>query len=44
MAEFYRALRSGQGKSASLQAAMWAVRRDLDHPYFWAPFALAGAV
>jgi hypothetical protein len=44
MAEFYRGLQSGQGKTRSLQAAMWAVRRDLDHPYFWAPFALAGAV
>jgi tetratricopeptide (TPR) repeat protein len=44
MAEFYKGLRSGRGKTASLQSAMWAVRRELDHPYFWAPFALAGAV
>lgn len=44
MAEFYQSLRSGQSKLASLQAAMWAVRRELDHPYFWAPFALAGAI
>jgi tetratricopeptide (TPR) repeat protein len=43
MTDFYRRIESGQGKAASLQGAMWAVRRDLDHPYFWAPFALAGA-
>jgi tetratricopeptide (TPR) repeat protein len=44
MIAFYQSLASGQSKTASLQNAMWAVRHDLDHPHFWAPFALAGAV
>jgi CHAT domain-containing protein len=43
MAEFYRHLQGGQDKAASLQAAMATVRRELDHPFFWAPFTLAGA-
>jgi CHAT domain-containing protein len=44
MAEFYRGLSSGRDKSVSVQHAMRAVRREWDHPYFWAPFALSGAV
>ena len=44
MAEFYRHVFGGRSKAASVQAAMAAVRRELDHPYFWAPFALSGAV
>ena len=43
MAEFYRRLHAGDGKAASLQGAMRAARRTYDHPYFWAPFTLAGA-
>ena len=43
MAEFYRRLHAGDGKAASLQSAMRVTRRTHDHPYFWAPFTLAGA-
>jgi tetratricopeptide (TPR) repeat protein len=43
MTEFYRGLERGLGKAESLQIGMQAVRRELDHPFFWAPFALAGA-
>jgi tetratricopeptide (TPR) repeat protein len=43
MAEFYRRLQAGEDKTASLQGAMRAARRIYDHPYFWAPFTLAGA-
>lgn len=44
MTAFYEGLRGGESKAASLQRAMAAVRRELDHPFFWAPFSLAGAV
>jgi CHAT domain-containing protein len=43
MTEFYRRLERGTGKAESLHLGMQAVRRELDHPFFWAPFALAGA-
>jgi tetratricopeptide (TPR) repeat protein len=43
MAEFYRRLQAGEGKTVSLQGAMRVARRTYDHPYFWAPFTLAGA-
>lgn len=44
MRQLYAGLRGGLGKAASLEMAMRAVRREWDHPFFWAPFVLSGAV
>ncbi|MBL0158644.1 MAG: CHAT domain-containing protein [Bryobacterales bacterium] len=43
---FYRAFRSGQSPTAALRTAKLAMLRSgppaYRHPYFWAPFVLAG--
>jgi CHAT domain-containing protein len=44
MTEFYRSLRSGDGKATALKKAQLAVRsqKQFQHPYFWAGFILFG--
>jgi CHAT domain-containing protein len=44
MTEFYKALRSGDGKAKALRKAQMAVRanQQFAHPYFWAGFILFG--
>jgi CHAT domain-containing protein len=42
MERFHEALRDGEGAAAAHRRAMADVRRDLPHPYFWAPFFLTG--
>jgi CHAT domain-containing protein/Tfp pilus assembly protein PilF len=44
MEGFYRELKKGTSKDVALQRAMAAVRKDprWRHPFFWAPFVLAG--
>ncbi|MCC7367903.1 MAG: CHAT domain-containing protein [Chloroflexi bacterium] len=43
MTAFYRGLRNGQSRAASLRAAALSTRSREPHPYFWAPFILVGA-
>jgi CHAT domain-containing protein len=40
---FYRSVEAGLGKAAALRAATAELRREYDHPYYWAPFILIGA-
>ena len=42
MAAWYGALRQGQPWAEALRAAQRAVREQHPHPYYWAPFVLAG--
>jgi CHAT domain-containing protein len=42
MKSFYRLLRRGWSKSASMQKAMLDLRSSYPHPYQWAPFFLVG--
>lgn len=42
MERFYRYLLCGSHKAAALQRAMQELREEYPHPYFWAPFLLAG--
>jgi tetratricopeptide (TPR) repeat protein len=42
MTHFYQGLADGKDKSDALRLAISEVRRDRPHPYFWAPFILAG--
>jgi CHAT domain-containing protein len=47
MADFYRRLYDSQGrkiksKASALREAMQAMRKQRDHPYYWAPFILVG--
>jgi CHAT domain-containing protein len=44
MQTFYRELRSGKSKDVALQTAMVTVARTPErrHPFYWAPFVLAG--
>jgi CHAT domain-containing protein len=42
MRVFYRCWESGAPKAAALQRAMQEVRKSSPHPYYWAPFTLAG--
>jgi len=43
MADFYRHLKSGLGKSRALRAAKLAmIRRGRGHPFFWAGYVLQG--
>jgi CHAT domain-containing protein len=42
MTAFYRNLNAGQRKPLALQRAMIEVRDRHNHPYYWAPFFLAG--
>ena len=44
MQEFYRHLLAGERRGSSLRQAMSSVRRGHDHPHFWAPFVLFGAL
>jgi CHAT domain-containing protein len=44
MEAFYKNYIAGQDLAAALQAAMKQIREEHPHPYFWAPFVLAGKV
>ncbi len=43
MQSFYAHWRSGRSRGAALRAAQLEAREQHPHPYFWAPFQLAGA-
>ena len=42
MQRFYGCLREAPHKAAALQRAMRELRQEYPHPYYWAPFVLAG--
>jgi len=42
MKRFYSGLRHAPHKAAALQTAMRELRAEYPHPYYWAPFVLAG--
>jgi CHAT domain-containing protein len=42
MKYFYGGLEHSANKAAALQFAIHALRREHRHPYYWAPFMLAG--
>lgn len=44
MTLFYQNLLGGAGLAESQRAAMLELRPEFPHPFFWAPFALTGAV
>ena len=44
MEAFYKNYIAGQELAAALQAAMQQIREEHPHPYFWAPFVLAGKI
>jgi len=44
MQEFYKGYIRGEPAALSLQRAMQNLRREMPHPYFWAPFVLVGKV
>ena len=44
MQSFYRGYISTGDMSGSLRAAMQRIRSENPHPYFWAPFVLAGKI
>jgi CHAT domain-containing protein len=39
---FYRSWSAGAPKAVALRTAMQGVRESFPHPYYWAPFMLAG--
>jgi CHAT domain-containing protein len=42
MESFYRQLIASHDRAASLQQAVWELRENQPHPYYWAPFYLVG--
>ncbi|HEX2573755.1 MAG TPA: CHAT domain-containing protein [Polyangia bacterium] len=42
MEDFYRRLKVGAGRAEALKKAMWQMREQHPHPYYWAPFILLG--
>ena len=42
--DYYRRLLQGQGRLEAMEQAAQAMRAQHPHPYFWAPFVLAGKV
>jgi CHAT domain-containing protein len=42
MKYFYGSLALAENKASAVQAAMVELRREHQHPYYWAPFVLAG--
>jgi tetratricopeptide (TPR) repeat protein len=44
MAEFYKEWQRGANKAKALQSAIRTVREDFPHPFYWAPFILAGKI
>jgi CHAT domain-containing protein len=44
MQEFYRGYITSGDMAGSLRTAMHRLREQNPHPYFWAPFVLAGKV
>jgi CHAT domain-containing protein len=42
MTAFYRRLVAGKEPAEALQGAMQEIRTAYPHPYYWAPFMLAG--
>jgi CHAT domain-containing protein len=42
MTAFYRNVNAGQTKPLALQKAVMELRDRYSHPYYWAPFFLAG--
>ena len=44
MAEFYKEWQHGANKTKALQSAIQTVRQVFPHPFYWAPFILAGKV
>ena len=42
MRRFYEGLNRNLSKSRALQEAVLAVKAELPHPYYWAPFVLMG--
>jgi CHAT domain-containing protein len=44
MTSFYRRLGDSQDRATALQGAVRELRESYPHPYYWAPFILAGKV
>jgi CHAT domain-containing protein len=44
MQSFYKGFVETGNMAVSLQAAMFELRQQNPHPYFWAPFVLIGKV
>jgi CHAT domain-containing protein len=44
MTRFYEELRAGRSVNRALRAAQLAVKAELGHPYYWAPFILTGDI
>jgi CHAT domain-containing protein len=44
MKAFYGNLDQTVDRATALQRAMWEVRTEHPHPYYWAPFILVGNV
>jgi tetratricopeptide (TPR) repeat protein len=42
MRSFYEQVRKGEDRATALGSAMSEVRKDMPHPYYWAPFVLIG--
>jgi CHAT domain-containing protein len=42
MGDFYRRLSRGEGRARALHLSALAAKKRTPHPYFWAPFLLAG--
>jgi len=42
MGDFYTRLQAGSERDVALREAMLALRHELPHPYYWAPFIVAG--
>jgi CHAT domain-containing protein len=42
MGRFYSSLRTGAAPAVALRTAMLEIRKQYDHPYFWAPFMVIG--
>lgn len=42
MERYYQNLKTGQGRAAAMQQAAQWMRQKQPHPYYWAPFIVAG--
>ncbi len=44
MRRFYEELRAGRPVNQALRTAQLAIKAEMGHPYYWAPFILTGDV